>query len=87
MPSQVIAGFSYDAVTGTLFVRFQSGELYAYLEVEEAVVESFGKAASKGRYFMGRIRNRYPFRRIPPNAAAGEMLWPRPRRAITAEER
>ena len=64
MPSTVIQDHSYDPETGTLFITFRSGELYAYLNVEPKVWLGLNRAFSKGRYFAGHIRDRYEFHRM-----------------------
>jgi hypothetical protein len=71
MPSTVIRALSYDDVTGTLFVTFVDGDLYAYLGVPRAVFEGFRSARSKGAYFGARVRNAYPCRRMDEG---GELL-------------
>lgn len=78
MPSQVIAGFSYDAPTRTLFIAFTSGDLYAYLDVPPQIPPAFRDSPSKGRYFAANIRGRFAYRRMDPDAgAAAVRLWPR----------
>jgi hypothetical protein len=61
MPSTAIRGFSYDDETQTLFVTFVDGDLYAYRGVEREAHEAFKVAFSKGRFFLRRIRGRYPY--------------------------
>jgi hypothetical protein len=60
--SDAIAQIEYDAETATLFVRFTSGEWYAYLGVPSPLHEAFVVAESHGRFFQDRIRGRYPYR-------------------------
>jgi hypothetical protein len=64
MPSTAIRSLSYDDQTGTLFVTFVDGDLYAYSDVPPALYEAFRRARSKGRFFAARVRNRYPYRRL-----------------------
>jgi hypothetical protein len=71
MPSTVIRALSYDDVTGTLFVTFVDGDLYAYLGVPRAIYDDFRGARSKGAYFSRKVRNTYPCRRMDEG---GEMM-------------
>ena len=64
MPSTAIRSFSYDDVSQTLFVTFIDGDLYAYLDVEPQIYAARCMAASKGRFFAYRVRNRYRYRKI-----------------------
>ncbi len=48
----------------TLFVRFTSGEWYAYLDVEPGLYARLAAAASKGRFFQDEVRDRYAYRRL-----------------------
>lgn len=60
--SEAVARIEYDAPAGTLFVRFTSGEWYAYLGVPASEHQAFLAAESKGRFFQDRIRDRYAYR-------------------------
>ena len=60
--SEAIAAIEYDAADRTLFVRFTSGEWYAYLDVPADVHADFETAASKGRFFQDRIRDLYAYK-------------------------
>ena len=62
--SQAIAAIGHDAQGGTLFVRFRSGETYGYLAVPPAVFDAFLAAASKGRFFQGKIDPVYRYVRL-----------------------
>ena len=64
--SQAVAHVEYDAITRTLFVRFTSGEWYAYSDVPEGVYQDLLDAASKGRFFQASVRNAYAFVRLDP---------------------
>ena len=70
MPSTAIRRFSYDEETSTLFVTFIDGDVYAYRGVEREVNEAFKEAMSKGRFFAKRVRDRYPYAKLPPAARA-----------------
>ena len=84
MPSTAIRNLSYDAQTGTLFVTFVDGDLYAYAAVPETVNRAFERARSKGGYFARHVRGRYAYRRMAaggepsPSAPPGGPAWPPP---------
>lgn len=59
--SNAILSVEHDAESGTLFVRFVDGDLYAYFDVPRVVYEAFLTAESKGRYFAERVRPAYDF--------------------------
>ena len=64
MPSSVIRRFDYDAPARRLTIAFTSGDIYAYLDVPPIEAEGLGTAASKGRFFASRIRDRFKFERL-----------------------
>jgi hypothetical protein len=64
MPSTVIRTFSYDALSQVLTITFVSGVQYRYLKVPSELVAEFKKAFSKGQFFSGQIRDRFPFERV-----------------------
>ncbi len=59
--SDAIAHVEYEAAACTLFVRFTSGEWYAYLDVPRLTFQRLLAAKSKGRFFQMEIRERYSF--------------------------
>jgi len=61
MPSEVIKDFRYDEQSRTLFVIFQSGELYAYDGVEPETYAALTRSISRGRFFMKHVRDRYAY--------------------------
>ena len=69
MPSEVIKDFRYDDQSRTLFVTFQSGELYAYDGVEPQTHAAMRRAISRGRFFMKHIRGRYAYGRVEDPSA------------------
>jgi hypothetical protein len=64
MPSEVIKDFRYDEQSRTLFITFQSGELYAYDGVEPETYAAMGRSISRGRFFMKHIRGRYAYGKV-----------------------
>ena len=64
MPSTAIRRFSYEPETRTLFVTFVSGQDYLYEDVPAEVARGFREAASKGRFFQTKIRDRFAYRRL-----------------------
>ena len=69
MSSEVIADRSYDPETRTLFIRFTSGELYAYDGVEPETWTALRQAVSKGRFFQKHIRDHYPYGKVEDPSA------------------
>ena len=64
MPSSVIRAFDYDAGKRALDVTFVTGRHYRYHAVPPRIAEGMREAASKGRYFNARIRDRFAFTRL-----------------------
>lgn len=69
MPSEVIRDFRYDEQSRTLFITFQSGELYAYDAVEPETYAAMRRSISRGSFFMKHIRGRYAYGRVEDPAA------------------
>jgi hypothetical protein len=70
MPSRAIRAFVYDETRNELTVGFPRGRTYLYSLVPAAVAEAFAASPTKGAFHNELIRDRYPFRRIKPDAAA-----------------
>ena len=64
LASEAIDVVEYDERRTRLFVRFRSGEAYAYGDVSPDVYRAFLEAPSKGRFFQAKIRDHYPFERL-----------------------
>jgi hypothetical protein len=62
--SVTLAAVGYDETQELLQLEFGSRAVYLYFGVPAAVYEALLGASSKGRYFNGRIRGRYPYRQI-----------------------
>jgi len=62
--STTLATFGYDEALNLLQLEFCSRAAYLYFGVPAAVYEGLLGATSKGRYFNGTIRGRYPYRQI-----------------------
>jgi hypothetical protein len=71
MPSTVIRSFVYRADVRELDVLFTTGRRYVYCEVPAEAAEALRGAFSKGRHFNARIRGRYPYRELEPEAGGG----------------
>lgn len=61
--SSSLASIGYDLSTRTLEVEFRKGGIYRYFGVPATVRQSLMEAASKGRFFLAEIRNRFPYTR------------------------
>jgi hypothetical protein len=68
--SEALERVEYDAPARTLFVRFTSGEWYAYLDVGPQTYAELAAAPSKGRFFQEKVRDCYRYRRLDLNRAA-----------------
>ncbi len=62
--SSAICALGYDDVSRTLFVRFRSGALYAYLRTPPETARAFMAAPSKGRFFAERIDSVFRYVRL-----------------------
>ena len=62
--SEAIGRIEYDGPGRTLFIRFGSGEWYAYLDVAAELYARLLAAPSKGRLFQDEVRDRYRHRRL-----------------------
>ena len=62
--SATLATVGYDENLKRLQLEFCSRAVYLYFGVPAPVVEALLDAPSKGRYFNGVIRGRYPYRQI-----------------------
>lgn len=68
MPSTVIRSVEYRAESGELEVLFTTGRRYVFHDVPPKAAEAFRAARIKGRHFNSRIRGRYRFSEVPPQA-------------------
>ena len=62
--SATLATVGYDEAQELLQLEFGSRAVYLYFGVPAPVYEALLGAPSKGRYFNGVIRGRYPYRQI-----------------------
>jgi hypothetical protein len=61
MPSTVIRWFQYDPEKKRLEVGFQTGAVYAYLDLPPDVFEKMKSARSRGKFLNEEIKGKYPF--------------------------
>lgn len=62
--SSNIASVGYEDKDKTLYVRFKSGKIYSYDQVERALFEKLLKADSKGKFFNKEIKWEYPYQMV-----------------------
>lgn len=62
--SSRIASLGYDRRSRTLEVRFHDKTLYQYRGVPEHVYDVFLTVVSKGRFYDGVIKGKYPERKV-----------------------
>jgi hypothetical protein len=48
-----------ESEVSTLYVKFNSGEIYSFDSIPDSVILSFISAESKGKYFHANIRGKY----------------------------
>jgi hypothetical protein len=65
LDSHLLAASAYSESRHILYLRFQSGEVYRYFTFPPEQYEAFLNADSQGRYFLGHIRNCFPYQRLP----------------------
>ncbi len=63
VPSSNLAAVDY-RWNGTLTVAFHSGGVYEYYGVPHSIYAGLMNAASHGRYFHARIKDRFRYRRL-----------------------
>jgi hypothetical protein len=66
--SKILAAVAYNRDWQQLYLKFRSGEIYCYSGVPVEQYQGLLAADSKGKYFRGRILNRYLYQRIHPAA-------------------
>jgi len=62
--STAIRHIRYEDDRQKLFVTFVDGGAYVYVGVPDEVHRRFVEADSKGRFFIDRIRDRFPYNRL-----------------------
>ena len=62
--SSVIQSVGYDAEHAVLEIEFVSQQVYRYHFVPRSTWNGLMRAASKGRYFDGHIREKFPTTRL-----------------------
>jgi hypothetical protein len=65
LDSKLLAAAAYIAARRLLYLRFHSGEIYRYFTFPAEQYQEFLDAESQGRYFLTRIRNQFPYERLP----------------------
>jgi hypothetical protein len=64
LQSKLLAAVAYVAPRRLLYLRFQSGDVYRYFTFPADQYHEFLEAESRGRYFLGHIRNQFPYERL-----------------------
>lgn len=60
--SSNISSIGYDG--STLYVRFNSGTLYAYYDVPQSIHNGLMSASSHGKYLAAYVKGRYRYQQI-----------------------
>jgi hypothetical protein len=59
-----IAAIGYDSTSRVLEIEFRQGRLYQYSDVPPTIYEELLITPSKGSFFHGAIKDRYPCKRV-----------------------
>ncbi len=70
LESKMFVSAAYDDAKRTLYLRFQSGEVYRYFDVPTATYQDLLTAESKGRFFLASIRGSFRYERMAKLRAA-----------------
>ncbi|XTZ40531.1 KTSC domain-containing protein [Salmonella enterica] len=62
--SSRIASVGYDNLSNTLEVRFHDKSVYQYQNVPERIFSLFLTVVSKGRFYDGVVKGKYPERKV-----------------------
>ena len=69
--SSVLQSAAYVTQRRCLYLKFQSGEIYRYLDVPVQQYREFLAAESKGAFFGKHIRDQFRYERLPRSRHAG----------------
>jgi lysyl-tRNA synthetase class 2 len=64
--SSVLAAAAFAHRVRLLYLEFRSGAIYRYFDFPGEKYEEFLAADSKGQYFSGHIRDRFPYEQVRP---------------------
>lgn len=67
--SASLASIGYSTDDGVLEVEFRTGDVYRFFLVPSTVWSAVLASDSKGAYFNGHVRDRYPSTKVAPNTA------------------
>ena len=62
--SSMLRTVAYDAPSERLTLTFVNGQVYAYTNVPQSVVDELLNAESKGQYFNSEIKDAFPYTRV-----------------------
>lgn len=68
--SKMFTSVAYDEEKQILYLRFQSGDVYRYLEFPPEEYQAFLGAESRGRFFLAHVRDRFRYERMAKLHAA-----------------
>jgi len=69
-----VRSVGYDGARRTLRILFQNGALYEYAGVAFEVYDALLDAPSKGRFVHDHVKDRYPHRKVDPEAEKDEPV-------------
>ena len=62
--SKMLSSLAYNAEKQILHLRFRTGEVYRYFDFPGEDYQKFLNAESRGKYFLGHIRDRFRYERL-----------------------
>jgi KTSC domain len=65
LESKLLAATAYDPRRRRLYLRFRNGEVYRYFTFPAEQYQELLDADSHGHYFLGQIRDCFPYERLP----------------------
>lgn len=65
--SKLLSEIGYDPASRVLEVRFHSGKVYRYFDVEPERYETMIHEKSMGSYFLAKIKGEYDYRKVEPD--------------------
>ena len=69
LDSRMLSAVVYEPESRTLYLRFTSGEIYAYFDFPEDQHQAFLQAESRGRFFLSHIRGKFRYQRLARSSA------------------
>lgn len=69
--SSQIRSVGYDSEAETMYIEFNNGQVYRYLEVPSNVFNNLKNSSSPGRFFMSSVKQYYDYSKIDNSVVMG----------------